>query len=408
MRFKLRQGLCFAGALFAAVLSNSAHAVLLTATLNAAQEPGGSTSGATGTALMNYDVAANSYTLTVTLNNFPNSLVSSGLAEAAAGAAGSVVNDLGSEAAVYTRSGNTLTATFSSTRYSGTPVKLLQKGAYLNFASAAFPSGEIRGQLIAQRVKLTAMVTSAQEIPATRTSGVSPGSGAAYILYDPSTNTVNTRISIYNFTNTLTASHYHEDPVGLSGPVVLNFGSGAAYVQNGATLSQVFNQTYSGNPVTLLTNGAYINFHSTVYPAGEIRGQVLASTETLNTRILNGSTLGTISKNAPLTSGFIVTGGEPIMALITARGPSLAAFGVGSTLPDPQISLYGAGGVLLATNTGFASSFDVATITKLVNFPLVGADSAVMVVLPPGNYTVQLTSASGASGVAMEEVFDAR
>lgn len=408
MKLKLWQGLVFASGFIAAVLSARAQSVQLNATIGAAQEPAGSTSAATGTAVMNYNVAANTYTLTVTLNNFPNALVSSGISEAAAGASGNVVNSLGGEPAGYTRSGSTLTATFSSTGYLGTPLKLLQQGAYLNFTTAAFPAGEVRGQLIAQPVKLIANITSAQEIPATRKSGVSLASGGAYILYDPSTNTATTRISLFNFTNTLTLSHYHEALPGISGPVVLSFGGAAVYAQNGSTFNQVFVQTYSGNPLTLLTNGAYVNFHSNIYPAGEIRGQATVSTETLNTRILNGSTLGRVAPGAPLTSGFIITGDEPIMALITARGPSLANFGVGSLLPDPQISVYGAGGVLIGTNSGFGSAFDVATITKLASYPLLPAESALLLVLSPGSYTMQVTSPSGATGTALQEVFDAR
>jgi hypothetical protein len=197
--------------------------------------------------------------------------------------------------------------------------------------------------------------------------------------------------------------------------VVLGFGnptgSGAAalYTQNGNFYTQVFNQTYGGNPVTLLTGGAYINFHSKTYPAGEIRGQVFASTETLNTRILNASSLGTVSASGAVTSGFIVSGPQPVLALITARGPSLSQFGVANVLSNPALSVYGPGGVLMATNVAWGTAADPTTIAASASLPLQTNDSALLLVLPPGSYTAQITSAvAGGTGAALLEIFDAR
>ena len=355
---------------------------------------------------MLYNVSANTYTMTIMLSNFPNAITASQLSQGAAGVAGSSVAAYGADSA-FTRSGSTVTGALYAQTYAGTPLTLLQNGVYLEFDTAAWPKGEIRGQLIAQPLKLYANVTSAQEIPATRTSGVSLAWGAAYILYDPGLNKVTTRISLYNFTNTLTLSHYHEDPPGVSGPVVLSFGGASAYVQNGNNYNQVFVQTYTGNPVTLLTGGAYINFHSNVYPSGEIRGQVYASSETPSTRIINLSTLGTIG-GRPLITGFVVSGAETVLALIDVRGPSLIPFGVTSTLADPELSIWSSSGILMASNAGYGSAFDVPTITSKLYMPLLTPEPAQLLVLPPGAYSVQAASVSGGSGAVLIEGFDAR
>jgi CHRD domain len=420
MKTSFTHGLVIAGALAALAATALAQVqtntvVQFNATISAGQETTTSASAATGSAVMLYNVAANSYTLTITLNNFPNTLVSSSISVGAAGSSGAVANSLGSETATYTRSGNTLTASIATPQtYLGTPLTLLQRGAYLNFVTASFPAGEVRGQLIAQPLKLYANVTSAQEIPATRQSGVSLASGAAYILYDPGLNTLNTRVSLYNFTNTLTVSHYHEDPPNISGPVVDSFGGAAVYVINGGNVNQVFNQTYTGgantgNPITLLTGGSYVNFHSNIYPSGEIRGQVFASVETPSTRFVNLSTRGVVGTgNQSLLTGFVITGDEPVLTLLDVRGPSLAPFGVTGTLPDPVLSIWNSAGLLMATNSGNGSAFDVPTITAKLSMPLLPAEPALLLVLSPGAYTVGAASASGATGVVLIEGMDAR
>jgi hypothetical protein len=307
----------------------------------------------------------------------------------------------------YTRIGSTVTGALYAQTYNGTPLTLVSGGAYLEFDTAAWPGGESRGQLIAQPSTLYAVVTSAAEIPATRTSGVSNAFGAALINYNATTNTTTTRISLYNFTNTLTLSHYHEDPPGVSGPVVLSFGGAAVYVVNGTQFSQVFTQTYTGHPMTLLTGGAYINFHSNVYPSGEIRGQVYVSQETPSSRIVNMSTLGPVG-GSPLITGFVVTGVQPILALIDVRGPSLSSFGLSTALLDPKLTIWSSTGFAIATNAGYGSAFDVATLTSKLYMPLLTPEPAQLLVFPPGAYAVQASSVSGASGTVLIEGFDAR
>src|SRR5436190_9597886 len=162
---------------------------------------------------MLYNVATNTFDLIVTINNMANTATLSHIHEGAVGVAGSVVTDLGSEA-VYTRTGNTLTATFLGKTHGGDKLKLLQGGAYYNIHSAQFPGGEVRGQLLAQPKKLVANFTVAQEqaaFPAVNLTGANLNDfGAAVMLYNPVTNTVSLRISVYNFNNTLNNSHFHE------------------------------------------------------------------------------------------------------------------------------------------------------------------------------------------------------
>lgn len=67
-------------------------------------------------------------------------------------------------------------------------------------------------------------------------------------------------------------AHIHEGYEGESGPIVFPFETGAwplvgGYAWTGMTDEQM---------ARLIDGGYYINFHTTAFPAGEIRGQLLA------------------------------------------------------------------------------------------------------------------------------------
>ncbi len=408
------RGLCFAGAC-ALACSARGQVIELRATINAAQETPASTSVASGSAIMLYNVSTNLFDLVVTLNNFSNTATLSHLHEGAVGVAGNVVTDLGGEAA-YTRTGNTLTATFRDKAYGGAKLTLLQGGAYYNIHSAAFPGGEIRGQLIAQPKRLYANFTVAQEqaaFPAVNLAGANLADfGAAVMIYNPVTNTVSLRLSVYNFTNTLNNSHYHEGAPGVSGPVRVNLGNNAnagGYTTANGHIAGTFDIPYTGgDPILLLTGGAYLNFHSTTFPQGECRGQITASDIDPSTRVSNLSARGFVGTgDQVLIQGLTVNGPEPVRVLITAKGPSLAQYGLGGVLANPRLALYDSAGRQIALNDDVgtpAANSDLALTPGVPTNPL---ESALAVVLPPGNYTA-IVSGNGGTGIALLEITDMR
>ncbi|MGP1345047.1 MAG: CHRD domain-containing protein [Phycisphaerales bacterium] len=71
---------------------------------------------------------------------------------------------------------------------------------------------------------------------------------------------------------TPTVSHIHQAPVGVNGPVVFGFNS------PGPTWPLAGSATWNGlSPAqvdTLFNGGFYVNFHTTVFPGGELRGQI--------------------------------------------------------------------------------------------------------------------------------------
>jgi uncharacterized delta-60 repeat protein len=134
-----------------------------------------------------------------------------------------------------------------------------------------------------------------------------------------------------------------------------------------------------------------------------------ADTDTSNAaRLANLSTRGIVSASSPLIGGFSIVGTNSRTVLIRAVGPGLTPFGVTDYLAAPQLVLNGAGHTI-TTKTGWDSSLS-ATFVRVGAFPFAAGstDSAVVVTLSPGTYTVTVNDASGgAGGDAMIEVYDA-
>lgn len=396
-------------------LAARAQIVEFRATINAAQEVPATQSPATGTARMIYDFGKNTFDLFVSIDNFANRVTDTHTQEGVAGATGPAQNHMGAES-VYTRTGNTISAQFLNVRYPGDPMKLMRNGVYLNFHSGQFPLGEVRGQLIAQPVRLVAAFSVAQEQAAfPQTAITSNASGGAVMLYNPGTNQMSLRLNLYGFTNTLSASHYHEAAPGVSGTVVVGLGAGtvAGYTSNGnGGWTGTFEIPYDGgDPLKLLTGGAYLNFHSNIYPNGELRGQVMMSDGLALSRMINVSTRGLVTGSTQtLIAGLSINGPEPIRVLITAKGPSLAAFGVTGALSDPVLTLYDASGrqIAVSDNVGANTILAGSELTKIPGLPVNPNECMLLVVLPPGNYTAVVSGNGTASGIALLEAMDLR
>ena len=121
--------------------------------------------------------------------------------------------------------------------------------------------------------------------------------------------------------------------------------------------------------------------------------------------------------NQSLTAGFSINGNVPKRVLIRAVGPSLNQFLNGAELDDSTLTLNRligpageAVGVVLANDDWHkeGNAAEIITVAASVGaFPLVegGADAAVLVTLPTGNYTVQVGRKGQSVGDALIEVY---
>ncbi|MGA7726275.1 MAG: putative Ig domain-containing protein [Opitutaceae bacterium] len=115
-----------------------------------------------------------------------------------------------------------------------------------------------------------------------------------------------------------------------------------------------------------------------------------------------------------LIAGLVIGGSESKTVLIRGIGPTLSEFGVSGVLADPQITVF-SGSTQIASNANWNNGTGASSAAQLVStsaevgaFPLASGsrDAALIVTLQPGPYTVQVTSVSGATGVALIEVYD--
>jgi alpha-tubulin suppressor-like RCC1 family protein len=128
---------------------------------------------------------------------------------------------------------------------------------------------------------------------------------------------------------------------------------------------------------------------------------------TSSSRLGNISTRGLVlTGNDVMIGGFIIGGSAPKKVLITARGPSLGAFGVTGALADPKIELY-SGQTIIAANDNWQtdSPATIAEIQATGIAPSNPLEAALMLTLNPGAYTVIVSGVSG-TGVGIVEVFE--
>jgi len=168
--------------------------------------------------------------------------------------------------------------------------ELLAGTLYFNVHTAAFPNGEIRGQINAQGgvVAGTTPLDNAHEVPAS----TSPATGQGTVVVDAATRAVLIAY-IAHTVNNANAAHIHTSPSGpgSNGSVILGFpnlqtnvdgvGTNLAY----STVTSPPTAMSTQNMADFLANYLYFNVHSNVNnfcapaancAAGEIRGNITA------------------------------------------------------------------------------------------------------------------------------------
>ncbi len=133
-------------------------------------------------------------------------------------------------------------------------------------------------------------------------------------------------------------------------------------------------------------------------------------------RLINLSSRGVVSPGASVMIPAFVTSTTgtqtPKKFLIRGVGPGLSQFGVANVLANPTLTITNSAGVNVATNDDWETNANVAelrTVTGQLAFPLApgSKDAALLVSLPPGGYTIQVSGVNNTTGTALVEIYEA-
>jgi hypothetical protein len=190
---------------------------------------------------------------------------------------------------------------------------------------------------------------------------------------------------------------------------------GAFPWSSGSSLDSALAESLDAGPFSAVISGAS---GDTGVALGEVYDAAPASTRvTATPRLVNLSGRAQVGTGSNvLIAGFVVAGTTAETVLIRGSGPALAQFGVSGALPDPLLQLQRSNAdgttTLLQSDAGWNGDAQIAATAAAVGAFSWGAsasgDSALLVTLPPGAYTAEISGASGDTGVSLVEVYDVR
>jgi cytochrome c peroxidase len=131
-------------------------------------------------------------------------------------------------------------------------------------------------------------------------------------------------------------------------------------------------------------------------------------------QLANISTRGVVgAQNNVMIGGFILGGNPPqagnTRVAVRGLGPSLTQFGLGNPLADPTLELHDANGATLIANDNWTDDpASAALLTANGLAPANSNESAILISLPPGQFTAVLAGKNSGTGIGIIEVYNLR
>ncbi len=236
-----------------------------TGMLDAEQEVPSNSSDATGLATFNLSKQGNEVNYYVVVEGLTGPIQMAHLHNAPAGENGGVIVDLMSGI-----DGNVISGSFDPNEFDGLLEAMNAGEIYINVHTTENPGGEVRGQLLLQeRLSHDAYLTVEQEIPAPMGTAAN---GIAVVGLTYALDTLYYDIQLEGLSGPLTGAHFHEGAFGETGGVLIGITDDIdgnrinGFVEGEALTTE--------NIVKFLSGEIYLNVHTDLNPAGEIRGQV--------------------------------------------------------------------------------------------------------------------------------------
>lgn len=148
---------------------------------------------------------------------------------------------------------------------------------------------------------------------------------------------------------------------------------------------------------------------------GELRANIVSfvvdgltqTAPAVTKRLVNVSTRAKVELGDDrVIAGFVITGTDPKRVLIRALGPSLTAFGVRNALANPSIQIYGGTPAQLIAQNDNWQDTQAVEIAATPFAPTNALESAALLTLPAGPYTVVVSGVNNTVGVTLVEVYE--
>jgi sugar lactone lactonase YvrE len=128
-------------------------------------------------------------------------------------------------------------------------------------------------------------------------------------------------------------------------------------------------------------------------------------------KVVNMSARGLVGTgDGILIGGFYVGGTTSRTVLIQALGPALTGQDVSGVLEHPALTIHDSTGAVIASDTGWGSSQVLLSAAASVYATPVlqpnSNDSEILLTLPPGGYTAEITGADGGTGIALCAIYE--
>jgi hypothetical protein len=232
-------------------------------------------------------------------------------------------------------------------------------------------------------------------------------SGPALAAFGVTGTLADPKLQLFNQASTVVASN-----TGWAGSSAISSTAAAVGAFAWNTASSADSAIVVSEPSGPYTAEVSGNTGDTGVSLAEVYDATPAGTYTLATpRLVNLSARVQVGTGGSiLIAGFVIGGTTSKTVLVRASGPALVAFGVAGTLADPELQLKNQAGAVVATNTGWGGNPQVVSAASSVGAfnwsSTTSNDSAILVTLPPGAYTAQVSGAAGDTGVALVEVYE--
>jgi hypothetical protein len=218
-----------------------------------------------------------------------------------------------------------------------------------------------------------------------------------------------TQLAVYTGT-TLVASNtgWSSDPSNEAAVVAAEASAGAYPLPVGSADSALVG-TFAPGAYTALVSGVGSDTGIGLVEVFDLDQLQLFSSQ----KLVNVSTRGNVGTGADIMiGGIIINGSAPKRLLIRGAGPALSTLGVSGALATPRLQLFNGAGQIIRENYSWQVGNDAGLVsaaeaqTGAFAFGNGSADSAILIVLPPGSYTAELSGAGQSTGTALVEVYE--